>query len=179
MPAPAQTYDPSGTGTRRPLGVARTPARRLHARVRLLAWTSIRAQQRSRVELRRPSRSAAGAGSRAQPRRGRCYADARPGSRRRLRRPLPEAETPRRPGPRRSRSARRLKESTPTCQFCPSSASRPNDMRISCGPSSQPAHRPTFHSALQARCWPSGAPRPLRPVGCMRGLGSHLRPCQF
>ena len=62
----------------------------------------------------------------------------------------------------------------------------PNDLRISCGRSCQPAHRRTFHGALTARsrrahgaltarsrravaAWSLA---PFRPVGWMRGLGS-------
>ena len=40
----------------------------------------------------------------------------------------------------------------------------PNDLRISCGPSSRPAHNPAFHSALRAR-W---AERKLAPTPARR-----------
>ena len=48
---------------------------------------------------------------------------------------------------------------------------RPNDLRISCGLSGRRAYKPTFHCAAQGALWRRGASRPIRPVGCMRGLG--------
>ncbi len=47
---------------------------------------------------------------------------------------------------------------------------RPNDLRISCRPSSPRPHKATFHSAPEESCARAEF-RALRPVGCMRGLG--------
>jgi hypothetical protein len=47
----------------------------------------------------------------------------------------------------------------------------PNDMRISCGPSSPCPHKPTFHSALLARCARAEGGAHSGPSAACTGLG--------
>jgi hypothetical protein len=53
----------------------------------------------------------------------------------------------------------------------------PNDLRISCGPSTSPPAQSFVPQSVPGALWPHQGFAPLRPVGCMRWLDGGRLTC--